>query len=95
MAEGEFMQTQSAGENARLFKALSHPTRLRIVALIREQRPCVKGMEELLGVSQPNLSQHLSLLRHTGVVESEREGNQVCYRIKNEMVLKLLDALSQ
>jgi DNA-binding transcriptional ArsR family regulator len=52
-------------------------------------------MEELLGISQPNLSQHLSLLRHTGVVESEREGNQVCYRIKNEMVLKLLDALSQ
>jgi len=88
------MQTQSAGENARLLKALSHPTRLRIVALIREQRPCVKSMEELLGVSQPNLSQHLSLLRQTGVVESERDGNQVCYRIKNERVLKLLDALS-
>ena len=88
------MQTKSAGENALLLKALSHPTRLRIVALIREQRPCVKSMEELLGVSQPNLSQHLSLLRQTGVVESERDGNQVCYRIKNERVLKLLDALS-
>lgn len=88
------MSSESAGENALLFKALSHPTRLRIVALIREQRPCVKSMEELLGVSQPNLSQHLSLLRHAGVVESERDGNQVCYRIKNERVLKLLDALS-
>lgn len=89
------MSSESAGENALLFKALSHPTRLRIVALIREQRPCVKSMEELLGVSQPNLSQHLSLLRHAGVVESERDGNQVCYRIKNERVLKLLDALSR
>ncbi|MDM7925015.1 MAG: metalloregulator ArsR/SmtB family transcription factor [bacterium] len=88
------MSAESTGENALLFKALSHPTRLRIVALIREQRPCVKSMEELLGVSQPNLSQHLSLLRHAGVVESERDGNQVCYRIKNERVLKLLDALS-
>ncbi|MBN2201364.1 winged helix-turn-helix transcriptional regulator [bacterium] len=88
------MLTESAGESALLLKALSHPTRLRIVALIREQRPCVKSMEELLGVSQPNLSQHLSLLRHAGVVESERDGNQVCYRIKNERVLKLLDALS-
>jgi DNA-binding transcriptional ArsR family regulator len=87
--------TESVRENARLFKALAHPTRLRIVTLIREQQPCVKNMEELLGVSQPNLSQHLSLLRNTGVVESEREGNQVCYRIKNQIVLKLLDALSQ
>jgi DNA-binding transcriptional ArsR family regulator len=82
-------------ENARLLKALAHPTRLHIVMLIREQQPCVKIMEGILGVSQPNLSQHLSLLRNIGVVEAEREGNQVCYKIKNQMVLKLLDALSQ
>ena len=82
-------------ENARLLKALAHPTRLHIVMLIREQKPCVKIMESILGVSQPNLSQHLSLLRNSGVVEAEREGNQVCYKIKNQVVLKLLDALSQ
>jgi DNA-binding transcriptional ArsR family regulator len=82
-------------ENARLLKALAHPTRLHIVALIREQQPCVKNMEGILGVSQPNLSQHLSLLRNIGLVEAERDGNQVCYKIKNQIVLKLLDALSQ
>lgn len=82
-------------ENARLFKALAHPTRLHIVALIRERQSCVKGMEGILGVSQPNLSQHLSLLRNVGVIESERDGNQVCYKIKNPIVLKLLDALIQ
>ena len=82
-------------ENARLLKALAHPTRLHIVMLIREQKSCVKIMESILGVSQPNLSQHLSLLRNSGVVEAEREGNQVCYKIKNQVVLKLLDALSQ
>lgn len=81
-------------ENARLLKALAHPTRLQIVTLIRERRPCVKIMEGILGVSQPNLSQHLSLLRNIGAVEAEREGNQVCYRIKNQTILKLLDALS-
>jgi DNA-binding transcriptional ArsR family regulator len=82
-------------ENARLLKALAHPTRLHIVALIREQKPCVKRMEGILGVSQPNLSQHLSLLRNIGAVEAERDGNRVCYRIKNKTVLKLLDALFQ
>jgi DNA-binding transcriptional ArsR family regulator len=81
-------------ENARLLKALAHPTRLRIVMLIRKRQPCVKIMEGILGVSQPNLSQHLSVLRNIGVVEAEREGSQVCYRIKNKRVLKLLDALS-
>jgi DNA-binding transcriptional ArsR family regulator len=82
-------------ENARLLKALAHPTRLHIVTLIREQKPCVKRMEDILGVSQPNLSQHLSLLRNIGAVEAERDGNQVCYRIKNQTILKLLDALFQ
>jgi len=90
---GSVIQTHFE-ENARLLKALAHPTRLQIVTLIRERRPCVKIMEGILGVSQPNLSQHLSLLRNIGAVEAEREGNQVCYRIKNQTILKLLDALS-
>ena len=64
-----------------------------IADLIRENKPCVKGIEEALGLAQPNISQHLSLLRNIGIVEAEREGNQVCYRIKNPIVLKLLDAL--
>jgi DNA-binding transcriptional ArsR family regulator len=90
-----FMIQARFEENARLLKALAHPTRLHIVMLIREQKPRVKIMEGIPGVSQPNLSQHLSLLRNIGVVEAEREGNQVCYKIKNKLVLKLLDALSQ
>ena len=80
-------------ESARILKALAHPTRLQLVDLIREKRPCVKFMEEVLGVAQPNISQHLSLLRNMGIVEAEREGNLVCYRIKNQRVLKLLDVL--
>ncbi len=89
------METDTFEEKALLFKALAHPTRLQIIALIREQRPCVKNMGGILGISQPNLSQHLSLLRNIGVVEATREGNQVWYRIKNKQVLKLLDVLSQ
>lgn len=78
---------------AQILKALAHPTRLHILDLIREERPCVKKLEELLGIAQPNISQHLSLLRNTGIVFAEREGNQVCYRINNETVLKILDAI--
>ena len=81
-------------ENARILKALAHPTRLHLMDLIRDKGPCVKVMEEELGLAQPNISQHLSLLRNIGIVEAERFGNQVCYRVKNETVLKLLDAMN-
>jgi ArsR family transcriptional regulator len=87
------MQSFDYDEGALILKALSHPTRLRIISLIREQKPCVRGIEEALGLAQPNISQHLSLLRNIGIVEAERAGNQVCYRIKNPVVLKLLDVL--
>lgn len=80
-------------ENARILKALAHPTRLHILDLIRVDHPCVKALEEVLGIAQPNISQHLSLLRNMGIVKAEREGNQVCYRINNETVVKLLDAM--
>lgn len=81
-------------EQAKILKALAHPARLHIISMIREKQPCVRALEEALGLAQSNISQHLSLLRHIGIVEAERDGNQVCYRIKNEQVLKLMDAMS-
>ena len=87
------MDTIDYNESARILKAIAHPTRLRIVDLIRNARPCVKGLEEQLGLNQPNISQHLSILRNIGIVEAEREGNQVCYRIKNKIISKLLEVL--
>lgn len=81
-------------ESVRLLKALAHPTRLQILRLIQEQQPCVKTMEKILGLAQPNISQHLSMLRHLDIVEADRVGNQVCYRIKNPIVLKVMQVLS-
>lgn len=80
--------------NAQLFKALSHPTRLHIIDLIKDREPCVKVMEEILGLAQPNISQHLSLLRNLGIVKAKRDGNQVCYQISNDRIEKLLKVIS-
>ncbi len=87
------MESLNYQENAQILKALAHPTRLHILELIRKQQPCVKALEEVLGVSQPNISQHLSLLRNIGIVVAERDGHQVCYRIKDKTVLRILDAM--
>ena len=65
----------------RLFKALADDTRLRIVALLSQGALCVCHLEEALGLSQPNVSRQLGILRAAGVVEDRREGNWVYYRL--------------
>jgi DNA-binding transcriptional ArsR family regulator len=66
---------------ADVLRALAHPIRLRIVDLLESGELCVKRLEQLLGVSQSSVSQHLSRLRYAGLIESERRGHLVCYRL--------------
>lgn len=67
-----------------LFRALGDPTRLRIVALLAHGELCVCHIEKALGVSQPNASRQLGILRAAGVVESRREGSWVHYSIAEQ-----------
>lgn len=80
-------------ELAEFFKALSHPVRLKIISILIEGKQCVKNLGELLGMSQPSVSQHLSILRSRGIVGWKREGSIICYYIKDERVLKLYEML--
>ncbi len=80
-------------ELAEFFKALSHPVRLKIITILIEGKQCVKNLGELLNMSQPSVSQHLSILRSRGIVGWKREGSIICYYIKDDKVLKLYDML--
>jgi len=65
----------------RLFKALAHQTRLRILTLLAVRPLCVCHLEAALRLSQVAASRHLSVLRAAGLVESRREGLWVHYRL--------------
>ena len=80
---------------ADLLRALSHPVRLRIVELLTDRELCVKRLEELLGISQPSVSQHLSRLRYAGLIESERRGHLVCYRLVENRAAAILRAVME
>ena len=67
---------------SRLFKALGDETRLRIFALLSHGELCVCHLEAALGLSQPNVSRHLAILRTAGIVDDRREGNWVYYRLQ-------------
>jgi DNA-binding transcriptional ArsR family regulator len=77
---------------AELLRALSHPVRLRMIELLGGGELCVKSLEEILGISQSSVSQHLTRLRYAGLIESERRGHLVCYRLVRSGAAKILEA---
>jgi DNA-binding transcriptional ArsR family regulator len=76
---------------AEFFKTLAHPTRIRILDALREAPLTVAELQDALELEQPNVSQHLAMLRAKGLVESAREGTSIRYRVSDRAILKLLD----
>lgn len=67
---------------SQIFKALSNETRLEVLGLIfRHGHVCVCEVEQILGITQPKASRHLRYLRDAGVLEDERDGLIVNYRL--------------
>jgi ArsR family transcriptional regulator len=64
-----------------LFKTLSDPTRLRLLNLLAEEPVCVCDLHGTLGLDQPKVSRHLAQLRGAGLVEVERDGKWMHYRL--------------
>ncbi len=98
-------------ELAMLFKALSDPTRLRLIRLLSENAPgdcavlarecggmgflCVNALAHRLGVTQSAVSQHLRVLRQAGLVSGERCGSFVHYTLDREGLDRSLAALRE
>lgn len=76
---------------ANIFKALSHPTRLQIIQLLRQGPLCVCNIIEQIESEQSNTSQHLSVLKNQGIVESKKDGLKVIYSIKNHEIYQIID----
>ncbi|HEY6058558.1 MAG TPA: metalloregulator ArsR/SmtB family transcription factor [Candidatus Limnocylindrales bacterium] len=72
---------------AEVLKTLASPRRLEIIHKLAEG-PCEVGrMADELGISQPNASQHLAVMRAVGIVEAERDGREVRYRLTDTDVV--------
>lgn len=79
-----------------VLKALGHATRLRIVMELHQGTKCVTDIHDLLPASQANISQHLTTLRHAGLVDFTQQGAQRCYFItRPELVEGILTLLTR
>jgi ArsR family transcriptional regulator len=78
---------------AQIFQALAHPTRIAIVEALRDGEQPAGKLTSLLGLEQPNLSQHLAVLRAKHIVENRKVGNQVYYAVRDPVLNDVLELL--
>ncbi len=94
--KGGDMDPDRAYERAELLKAFAHPTRLQILAELHKGTRCVTDMEDILPVTQVNISQHLTVLRNAKLVDFAQDGGTRCYYLSRpklvEGVLSLITA---
>lgn len=67
---------------ARIIKALAHPARLVMVDELRDKPRCVCEIQAVVGLDMSTVSKHLSVLRNAGIVQDEKRGVQVYYRLR-------------
>lgn len=87
----------AADDMAQILAALGDPVRLRIVSMLAaapDGRACGCELEEPLGLAQPTVSHHLKVLREAGLIEGEREGRWVHYRVVPETLADIREALT-
>jgi DNA-binding transcriptional ArsR family regulator len=79
---------------ARIIKAMAHPTRLFIVdELAKNGERCVCELTEMVGVDISTVSRHLALLKNAGIVEDDKRGLQVYYRLRVRCVLSFFECV--
>jgi len=80
---------------ADMFKALSDPTRLKIINLLTEsQNLCVGVIAEKTGMSQPAISQHLKVLKTAGLLDAKKMGLEMHYSINPKKVTEFKDIIN-
>ena len=77
-------------QQAKIFQALAHPVRLRILDLLAQDEACVCHLTTALGKRQPYVSQQLGTLREAGLVTDRKDGLMVYYRLSDERVRDFL-----
>ncbi|MBE9374815.1 helix-turn-helix transcriptional regulator [Saccharopolyspora sp. HNM0983] len=92
----EPLSAEQAADLARVFKAIGEPVRVRLVSLIASHaggEACVCDLTGAFELSGPTISHHLKVLREAGVIEGERRGTWIYYRVRSATLHALSSVL--
>lgn len=76
-----------------VIKALAHPSRLAIAEALQQGEQCVCDLRELVGADLSTVSKHLSVLKSAGIVDMEKRGLNVFYRLRCACLLSFLECV--
>jgi len=82
-------------EYANKLKAIGHPVRLMIVMGLAKKECNVTKICEGLDLPQATISRHLALLRNLGIVEGVRDGHEICYKLADKIIAKVVEVLME
>src|SRR3989344_1708960 len=75
-------------KNANIYKILANSKRLEILNILKTGETGVEGLLKITKISKANLSQHLALMRHNGLVQTRREGLNIFYKIVDPRIVE-------
>ena len=81
--------------HAEVCKVFSNPIRLEILNLLRDKEMSVTELIRISKLSQANVSQHLSIMKSKGIVNSKRNGKNIYYRLSNPKIVKAFDIIRE
>lgn len=89
------MENLAIETGSKILKAMGNINRLQILFALRKSEKNVGELEDIVGLSQSALSQHLAVLRRASVVKTRRQAQTIYYSIKNAVVINILNLLDK
>jgi len=89
------MKKQHIANLSRLLKSLSHPIRLQILCLLKDNELTVGDIRKKVKTTDANVSQHLTILRNQGVIDSRKDANFIYNRISDDRVIELIQIMQK
>ena len=80
-------------ERAKVVKAMAHPSRLMMIDELSRGERCVCDLRELVDADMSTVSKHLSVLKKAGIVEDERRGKNIYYRLRVPCVINFFHCI--
>ncbi len=83
-------KSEQIEEAAVAMQAMSHPLRIKILCLLSSGEMMVQDIVDAVGTTQSNISQHLGILKATGMIDACKDGTKTLYRISDERIVKMI-----
>lgn len=95
-SKGLEARAERIGRIAHILKGIGHEVRLRIIELLHQKGGrSVQELQELLDLEQSVLSHHLAKMRDLGLLNTERDGQHVRYKLKDEELARIIDCMEK